>query len=108
MIACVSLSAAMMKLMRCCARCANCCRSHQEPCMERQAQVKRKTGETDITLSLRLDSAGSWSGETGVGFLDHMLELLSRHGHMDLEVKASGDVRVDDHHTTEDIGICLG
>lgn len=76
--------------------------------MTREASIERKTGETDISLSLNLDGDGSGSRETGIGFLDHMLDLLARHGLMDLNVKAVGDLHVDDHHTCEDVGICLG
>ena len=76
--------------------------------MARIADVDRKTGETHIRLSLNLDGEGAWQGDTGVGFLNHMLELFARHGHFDLNVAASGDIQVDDHHTTEDVGICLG
>jgi len=76
--------------------------------MTRQGEVVRKTGETQVRVSLALDSEGRWQGATSVGFLDHMLELLARHGHIDLRVEASGDVHVDDHHTCEDVGICLG
>jgi imidazoleglycerol-phosphate dehydratase len=74
----------------------------------RQAQLKRTTKETDISLSLTLDGAGSFVGDTGVGFLNHMLELFARHGLFDLNVQARGDRQVDDHHTVEDVGIVLG
>jgi len=74
----------------------------------RSAEITRKTTETDITLSLNLDGAGTSSIQTGVGFLDHMLELFSRHGRFDLDVKCEGDTHVDSHHSVEDIGICLG
>ena len=74
----------------------------------RQAEVIRKTGETDIRVLLELDGTGKYSIDTGVGFLDHMLELFARHGRFDLEVSCKGDNRVDDHHSTEDIGIALG
>ena len=74
----------------------------------RQAEIIRKTGETDIRVKLDLDGNGSCRIDTGVGFLDHMLELLARHGRFDLEVLCKGDTRVDDHHSTEDIGIALG
>ena len=74
----------------------------------RTAQITRKTNETDIQLSLNLDGRGESSIESGVGFLDHMLTLLSRHGRMDLELTCRGDTYVDDHHTVEDIGIALG
>ena len=74
----------------------------------RYAAIKRKTAETDIALELCLDGTGKASVDTGVGFLDHMLTLLAKHGRFDLAVKCAGDVRVDDHHSTEDIGIVLG
>lgn len=74
----------------------------------RKSEYKRKTAETDVSLSLNLDGAGICAVSTGVGFLDHMLELFSRHGRFDLEVTCEGDVHVDAHHTVEDVGICLG
>ena len=74
----------------------------------RQAEVCRKTGETDIRISLVLEGSGKSHIDTGVGFLDHMLDLFARHGRFDLEVRCKGDTRVDDHHSTEDIGIALG
>ena len=74
----------------------------------RQAEIIRKTGETDIRVFLELDGSGRSRIDTGVGFLDHMLELFARHGRFDLEVSCKGDTRVDDHHSTEDIGIALG
>ena len=70
--------------------------------------VERQTKETDITVELHLDGKGVVEVDTGVGFLDHMLTLFAVHGFFDLNVKAKGDVEVDDHHTVEDIGICLG
>lgn len=73
----------------------------------REATIERKTNETDIRLTLALDG-GETDIQTGVGFLDHMLELFARHGGFGLSVRAVGDTRVDDHHTVEDIGICLG
>lgn len=76
--------------------------------MKREALVKRKTAETDIELRLVLDGSGRYQVDTGIGFLDHMLALWSRHGMFDLEVKAVGDLAVDGHHTVEDVGICLG
>lgn len=76
--------------------------------MSRQAQISRKTAETDITLSLDLDGNGQGAIDTGVGFLDHMLALFARHGGMDLTVRCAGDTRVDCHHTVEDVGLCLG
>ena len=74
----------------------------------RKAEVVRKTAETDIVLSVDLDGTGASKISTGVGFLDHMLELLSRHAMIDLTVQAKGDIHVDFHHTTEDVGIALG
>ena len=74
----------------------------------RKAEVCRKTGETDIRISLVLEGSGSSTIDTGVGFLDHMLTLFARHGRFDLEVSCKGDTYVDDHHSTEDIGIALG
>jgi len=74
----------------------------------RTAEIVRKTRETDIRLTLDLDGTGRAEVATGVGFLDHMLELYARHGLMDLTVTCKGDLHVDDHHTTEDVGICLG
>lgn len=74
----------------------------------RKASINRKTTETDITLSLILDGSGKASIDTGSGFLDHMLTLFARHGRFDLTVTCRGDIAVDYHHTTEDVGICLG
>ncbi len=74
----------------------------------RESTVSRKTGETDIELRLRLDGSGSYRISTGIGFLDHMLELFARHGGFDLEIRCAGDVHVDGHHTTEDVAIVLG
>ena len=74
----------------------------------RKAQVKRKTKETDITVRLGVDGKGSAKIDTGVGFFDHMLELFAKHGLFDLAVKAKGDLKVDEHHTVEDVGIALG
>ena len=76
--------------------------------MARKASVTRKTRETDIHLTLNLDGKGVANVLTGIGFLDHMLALLGRHGGFDLDVKASGDTQVDYHHTVEDVGIALG
>lgn len=76
--------------------------------MSRIARIERKTNETKITLSLDLDGDGSSKIDTGVGFFNHMLELFARHGALNLEVKAEGDLHVDQHHTVEDVGICLG
>lgn len=74
----------------------------------RTADIARKTAETDIRLTLNLDGTGIGSIDTGCGFLDHMLTLFARHGRFDLTVSCVGDTQVDDHHTVEDIGICLG
>ncbi|MGN0076616.1 MAG: imidazoleglycerol-phosphate dehydratase HisB [Parafannyhessea sp.] len=76
--------------------------------MARTATVSRKTGETDITVSIDLDGTGSCDISTGVGFFDHMLSALGRHSLVDLTVHAKGDTWVDDHHTVEDVGIVLG
>ena len=75
---------------------------------QRSAEITRKTGETDISLSLALDGSGGGLRDTGVGFLDHMLDLFARHGNFDLDVKASGDLKTGAHHTVEDVGIVLG
>ena len=74
----------------------------------RTAEIVRKTAETDIMLTLNLDGTGKSAVKTGVGFLDHMLTLFAAHGKFDLEVTCQGDTWVDDHHSAEDIGICLG
>ena len=74
----------------------------------RTAEINRKTKETDIALFLDLDGKGQSEIASGVGFLDHMLELFAKHGRFDLKVKCKGDLNVDAHHTVEDIGICLG
>ncbi|MBQ4062201.1 MAG: imidazoleglycerol-phosphate dehydratase HisB [Clostridia bacterium] len=74
----------------------------------RIAEIERKTAETDIELYLDLDGTGRSSIDTGCGFLDHMLTLFAKHGRFDLNLTCRGDVEVDDHHTVEDIGICLG
>jgi imidazoleglycerol-phosphate dehydratase len=76
--------------------------------MNRIATIDRRTAETQIHLELNLDGAGHSQALTGVGFLDHMLDLFARHGGFDLRVEATGDLHVDDHHTVEDVGICLG
>ncbi|MGZ4249213.1 MAG: imidazoleglycerol-phosphate dehydratase HisB [Solirubrobacteraceae bacterium] len=76
--------------------------------MSRAAQIDRKTKETDIRVELALDGDGAGQRETGVGFLDHMLDLLARHGHLDLNVGATGDLQTGAHHTVEDVGICIG
>ena len=74
----------------------------------RQAEIKRETKETQIQLSVNLDGTGEAAIETGCGFLNHMLELFARHGDFDLKITCHGDTQVDDHHSAEDIGICLG
>ena len=74
----------------------------------RTAEVHRRTGETEVRVRLALDGTGGAEIATGVGFLDHMLTLFARHGRFDLRVQATGDTDVDDHHTTEDVGIVLG
>jgi len=74
----------------------------------RTATIKRKTSETEVEVAVNLDGTGASNVATGVGFLDHMLDLLARHSRIDLTVKATGDRHVDDHHTTEDVGIALG
>lgn len=76
--------------------------------MERYASISRKTNETDIQLAFAIDGEGKAELHTGVPFLTHMLDLFTKHGHFNLTVTAKGDTEVDDHHTTEDIGICLG
>ena len=74
----------------------------------RKATIKRKTKETDIEVAVNLDGTGAADVATGIGFFDHMLDLLARHSRIDLTVKAKGDLHIDDHHTTEDVGIALG
>ncbi len=76
--------------------------------MTRTASIQRKTNETNIELELNIDGSGESKLETGVPFLNHMLDLFAKHGQFDLMVNADGDTDVDDHHTTEDIAICLG
>lgn len=76
--------------------------------MTRSASITRKTGETNIELALTIDGEGKSELETGVPFMTHMLDLFTKHGQFDLTINAKGDTEVDDHHTTEDIGICLG
>jgi imidazoleglycerol-phosphate dehydratase len=76
--------------------------------MTRTGTVERRTGETEVRVALTLDGSGAGRRETGVGFLDHMLDLLARHGRLDLEVQASGDLQTGAHHTVEDVGICIG
>ncbi len=74
----------------------------------RIAKTHRQTKETDIACEINLDGVGKYEIDTGVGFLDHMLTHLSKHGKIDLVVKAKGDLHIDPHHTTEDVGLCLG
>lgn len=74
----------------------------------RQAKLTRKTNETDISVSVDLDGTGKSNVRTGVGFLDHMLDQVARHGMIDIEITANGDLHIDAHHTTEDVGIALG
>ena len=74
----------------------------------RIGEFSRKTGETDITVKINLDGTGRYTLESGVPFFDHMLTMLAKHGLMDLEIACKGDTEVDDHHTIEDVGICLG
>ena len=76
--------------------------------MTRTAQIDRKTGETEVHVSLGLDGDGAGERETGVGFFDHMLDLVARHGRLDLVVRARGDLDTGAHHTVEDVGICVG
>jgi imidazoleglycerol-phosphate dehydratase len=76
--------------------------------MSRTAEIERKTGETEIFVSLGLDGNGAGERKTDVGFLDHMLDLLARHGRLDLAVRANGDLHTGAHHTVEDVGICIG
>jgi imidazoleglycerol-phosphate dehydratase len=76
--------------------------------MARSAQIDRTTGETQVTVSLSLDGTGAGERSTGVGFLDHMLDLVARHGRIDLHVRATGDLQTGAHHTVEDVGICIG
>lgn len=74
----------------------------------RCAEIKRKTAETDISLSLNIDGSGKCNTDSGIGFLDHMLTLFAKHARFDLELECKGDTYVDDHHSAEDIGIALG
>ena len=76
--------------------------------MKRTGELSRKTRETEIKVSVNLDGKGDADVQTGIGFFDHMLETLARHSGIDLKVQAQGDLQVDDHHTVEDVGICLG
>jgi imidazoleglycerol-phosphate dehydratase len=76
--------------------------------MSRSGEIERETAETRVTVRLSLDGEGRGTRDTGVGFFDHMLDLLARHGHVDLEVSARGDLETGAHHTVEDVGICIG
>jgi imidazoleglycerol-phosphate dehydratase len=76
--------------------------------MTRAGESTRKTAETEVRVSVALDGAGSGERSTGLGFFDHMLGLLARHGHLDLDVTATGDLQTGGHHTVEDVGICIG
>jgi len=74
----------------------------------RKAKIVRKTNETDISVEINLDGSGKYDNKTGVGFFDHMLDQLARHAMIDMRVRATGDLHIDDHHTVEDVGIALG
>jgi imidazoleglycerol-phosphate dehydratase len=76
--------------------------------MKRKATIERKTKETEIKLGLNLNGKGQFKIDTGIPFMDHMLTLMTAHGYLDLQIKAKGDTEIDDHHTVEDLGICLG
>jgi imidazoleglycerol-phosphate dehydratase len=82
--------------------------AHPEPAATRTGTIHRVTGETDVRVALGLDGTGTCAVATGVPFLDHMLHQLASHGLLDLEISASGDLHIDDHHTNEDVGIALG
>ena len=74
----------------------------------RSATITRKTAETDISVKIDLDGTGTYENQTGVGFFDHMLDQLARHALIDMDIRCSGDLHIDDHHTVEDVGIALG
>ena len=74
----------------------------------RKATITRKTAETDILVEINLDGTGGYDNQTGVGFFDHMLDQLARHSLIDMKIRATGDLHIDDHHTVEDVGIALG
>ncbi len=80
----------------------------EQPTLSRTASVSRTTKETDISVALNLDGTGKCLADTGIPFLDHMLQQIASHGLIDLDVKATGDIEIDDHHTNEDVGITLG
>lgn len=74
----------------------------------REATIHRKTKETDLTVTIKIDGSGKFTGTVGIGFVDHMLDLFARHGHFDLKVEGRGDLHIDPHHTVEDLGLTLG
>ena len=74
----------------------------------RKAEINRKTNETNISIEILLDGTGKSDTNTGIGFFDHMLDQLAKHSLIDIEINADGDLHIDDHHTVEDVGICLG
>ncbi len=74
----------------------------------REGEIRRETKETDVFVKIDLDGSGKCSANTGIGFLDHMIQQLSSHGLFDIEVRANGDTHIDDHHTNEDVGIAIG
>ena len=76
--------------------------------MARSAEINRSTSETEVSVTLALDGSGAGERHSGVGFLDHMLDLLARHGRLNLDIRASGDLETGAHHTVEDVGICIG
>ena len=76
--------------------------------IERKAKISRESNETNIEVNINLDGCGNYNGDTGIGFFDHMLNLFTKHGLLDLQVKAVGDLFVDSHHTIEDVGIVIG
>lgn len=80
----------------------------EQPTLSRTASVTRTTKETDVSVKINLDGQGNCLADTGIPFLDHMLQQISSHGLIDLEVKSTGDIEIDDHHTNEDVGITLG
>ena len=83
-------------------------KDQQQLVLPRMASVQRTTGETDVHVTLNLDGQGKCNAATGIPFLDHMLHQISSHGLIDLDVKATGDLEIDDHHTNEDVGITIG
>jgi imidazoleglycerol-phosphate dehydratase len=83
-------------------------KAHKRIKIMRRSTIARKTAETDITVTVDLDGSGVYDNQTGVGFFDHMLDQLSRHSLIDMTIRATGDLHIDDHHTVEDVGITLG